>query len=108
MTCLLKYARENGPESPPILVVVEEAHTVMPEVQTMGLGDYDSRGLVGKIAQIALQGRKYRVGLLVLAQRTATVSKTVLTQCNTIISFACYDDTALASFATCSAPNTLR
>jgi uncharacterized protein len=95
MTCLLKYARENGPAAPPILVVVEEAHTVMPEVQTMGLGDYDSRGLVGKIAQIALQGRKYRVGLLVLAQRTATVSKTVLTQCNTIISFACYDDTSL-------------
>ena len=61
----------------------------------MGLGDYDSRGLVGKIAQIALQGRKFHVGLLVLAQRTATVSKTVLTQCNTIISFTCYDDTSL-------------
>ena len=61
----------------------------------MGLGDYDSRGLVGKIVQIALQGRKYGVGLLVLAQRTATVSKTVLTQCNTIISFAGYDDTSL-------------
>jgi len=30
-----------------------------------------------------------------LAQRTATVSKTVLTQCNTIISFSCYDDTSL-------------
>ncbi|MCG8052890.1 MAG: ATP-binding protein, partial [Candidatus Thiodiazotropha endolucinida] len=48
------------------------------------------------IAQIALQGRKYGVGLLVLAQRTATVSKTVLTQCNTIISFTAYDDTSLA------------
>jgi len=61
----------------------------------MGLGDFDSKGLVGKIAQIALQGRKFGVGLLVLAQRTATVSKTVLTQCNTIISFTCYDDTSL-------------
>ena len=69
---------------------------MMPEPSTMGLGDYDSRGLVGKIAQIALQGRKFRVGLLVLAQRTATVSKSVLTQCNTVISFACYDDTSLA------------
>ncbi|NTW28886.1 MAG: DUF87 domain-containing protein [Coriobacteriia bacterium] len=95
MTCLLKYARENHGTCPRTLIVVEEAHTVMPEPNTMGLGDFDSKGLVGKIGQIALQGRKYGVGLLVLAQRTATVSKTVLTQCNTIISFTCYDDTSL-------------
>lgn len=95
MTCLLKYARENIDNCPKTLIVVEEAHTVMPEASTMGLGDFDSKGLVGKIAQIALQGRKYGVGLLVLAQRTATVSKTILTQCNTIISFTCYDDTSL-------------
>jgi len=95
MTCLLNYARENRGQCPKTLVVVEEAHTVMPETNTMGVGDFDSKGLVGKIAQIALQGRKFGVGLLVLAQRTATVSKTVLTQCNTIISFACYDDTSL-------------
>ena len=95
MTCLLKHARENIGTCPRTLIVVEEAHTVMPEASTMGLGDYDSRGLVGKIAQIALQGRKFGVGLLVLAQRTATVSKSVLTQCNTIISFTCYDDTSL-------------
>ena len=95
MTCLLKFAKEHVGSCPPTLIVVEEAHTVMPEASTMGLGDFDSRGLVGKISQIALQGRKYGVGLLILAQRTATVSKTVLTQCNTIITFACYDDTSL-------------
>lgn len=95
MSCLLKYARDNPIDCPKTLIVVEEAHTVMPEPSSMGLGDYDSRGLVGKISQIALQGRKYGVGLLVLAQRTANVSKTVLTQCNTIISFACYDETSL-------------
>jgi DNA helicase HerA-like ATPase len=61
----------------------------------MGLGDHDSRGLVSKIAQIALQGRKYRVGLLVITQRTATVSKTVLTQCNTMITLSCFDETSL-------------
>lgn len=98
MTCLLNYARGNPGKCPRILLVVEEAHTVMPEASTMGLGDFDSKGLVAKIAQIALQGRKYRVGLLVIAQRTATVSKTVLTQCNTIISFSCFDDTSLGFF----------
>jgi DNA helicase HerA-like ATPase len=95
LTCLLHYTKENFGKTPKVLIVVEEAHTVMPEPSTMGLGDYDSRGLVGKIAQIALQGRKYGVGLLVIAQRTATVSKSILTQCNTIISFNCFDDTSL-------------
>ena len=95
LTCLLNFAKNNPDRSPKILIVVEEAHTVMPEPSAMGLGDFDSKGLVGKIAQIALQGRKYHVGLLVIAQRTATVSKSVLTQCNTIISFTCFDDTSL-------------
>lgn len=95
LSCLLNYARKNLGGCPKILVVLEEAHTVIPEASTMGLGDFDSKGLVGKISQIALQGRKYGVGLLVLAQRTATVSKTVLTQCNTVVSFAGYDDTSM-------------
>ena len=98
LTCLLNFARDNPDKCPRVLLVVEEAHTVMPEPSTMGLGDFDSKGLVAKIAQIALQGRKYRVGLLVIAQRTATVSKTVLTQCNTLISFSCFDDTSLGFF----------
>lgn len=96
MTCLLNYARDNPNDCPRTLVVVEEAHTVMPEPTTMGLGDFASRGLVSKIAQIALQGRKYRVGLLVIAQRTATVSKNVLTQCNTVIALNSFDETTVA------------
>lgn len=95
LSCLLTFARDNPDTCPRVLLVVEEAHTVMPEATTMGLGDFDSRGIVAKIAQIALQGRKYKVGLLIIAQRTATVSKTVLTQCNTVVSFACFDDTSL-------------
>lgn len=95
LSCLLNYARSNNQNCPKILIVLEEAHTVIPEASTMGLGDSDSKGIVGKIAQIALQGRKYGVGLLVLTQRTATVSKTVLTQCNTVISFTGYDDTSM-------------
>jgi len=94
LSTLLKLARERI-YSGKILVVVEEAHTVMPEHNFSGLGDYDTRGTISKIAQIALQGRKYGVGLLVIAQRTATVSKSVLTQCNTFISFTCVDDTSI-------------
>ena len=70
-------------------------HSFYRRVQETVCRDFESKGLVAKIAQIALQGRKCGVGLLVIAQRTATVSKTVLTQCNTIISFTCFDKTSL-------------
>lgn len=95
LSAILRMAREGGLGGQRLLIVVEEAHTVMPEPSFLGLGDYESKGIVAKISQIALQGRKYGVGLLVLAQRTATVSKSVLTQCNTVVSFSCIDDTSI-------------
>ncbi len=97
MSCLLNIAKESfGDDSKRVLVAVEEAHTIILNRQQWVYRDFASKGLVAKIAQIALQGRKYNVGLLVLAQRTANVSKTVLTQCNSIVSFACYDDTSIS------------
>lgn len=77
-----------------ICIVLEEAHTVIPETASLGVSDFASKAAVNSIAQIALQGRKYNVGLLVIAQRTANVSKTVLTQCNTIIAFQEFDKTS--------------
>jgi hypothetical protein len=79
-----------------ICVVLEEAHTVIPEWNFSGSGDKASQGLVNSIGQIALQGRKYGVGFLVIAQRTANVSKTVLTQCNTVICFQAFDETSFS------------
>ena len=60
----------------------------------LGVNNWDSKAIVNKIGQIALQGRKYGVGIIVIAQRTANVSKTVLTQCNTIIAFQAFDETS--------------
>ena len=77
-----------------ICIVLEEAHTVIPEWNFSGISDKISQPLLNSIAQIALQGRKYNVGLLVIAQRTANVSKTILTQCNTVISFQEFDKTS--------------
>lgn len=91
------YAKENQKNRnvKQICLVLEEAHTIVPETTFLGdLGSYGSnKALVNKMSQIALQGRKYGVGLLVIAQRTANVSKTVLTQCNTVICFQSFDDT---------------
>jgi len=77
-----------------ICLVLEEAHTIVPEGSFLGVNDWDSKAVVNKMGQVALQGRKYGVGLLVIAQRTANVSKTVLTQCNTIICFQAFDETS--------------
>ena len=77
-----------------VCIVLEEAHTVIPEWNFSGVSDKISQPLLNSIAQIALQGRKYNVGLLVIAQRTANVSKTILTQCNTVISFQEFDKTS--------------
>jgi len=79
-----------------ICIVLEEAHTIIPEWNFLGGNEKTSQGVVNSIGQIALQGRKYGVGFIVIAQRTANVSKTVLTQCNTIISFQAFDETSYA------------
>ena len=63
------------------------------KVTTMGTSENASKATVNSISQIALQGRKYEIGFIVIAQRTANVSKTVLTQCNSIIAFQELDKT---------------
>lgn len=78
-----------------ILVVLEEAHTVVPEMNMFGFDYGETQTVVARMAQIALQGRKYGVGLLLLSQRTALVSKTLLSQCNTVIAFSLVDKTSL-------------
>lgn len=97
---LFNYAKTRYDENSliKIVLVLEEAHTITPETSFLGdLGDYGgNKALVNKMAQVALQGRKYGVGLLVIAQRTANVSKTVLTQCNTVVCFQAFDETSFS------------
>jgi len=87
-------AKRYGNYGKKLCVVIEEAHTVVPESTFLGVGDKHATSLVNSIGQIALQGRKYSVGFVVVAQRTANVSKTVLTQCNSIVAFQQFDDTS--------------
>lgn len=81
-----------------IMIVLEEAHTIIPETAGSGF-DHDTQWVVGRIGQIALQGRKYGVGLLVVSQRTALVSKTILSQCNTYFTHSLIDQTSLGYLA---------
>jgi len=91
----LAKEKQLAGETLKICVVLEEAHTIIPEWNFAGSSDKTSQSLVNSIGQIALQGRKYGIGFLVIAQRTANVSKTVLTQCNTVVCFQAFDDTSI-------------
>ena len=91
---LFKTAKIEKSFGKRVCVVLEEAHTIVPELNSMGVSDFASKATVNSIAQIALQGRKYSIGFFVIAQRTANVSKTVLTQCNSIIVFQEFDKTS--------------
>lgn len=76
-----------------ICVVFEEAHSIIPEWNSVSVpGDRDE---VNKISQAILQGRKYGVGALVITQRTANITKTILNQCNTIFALQSFDQTGL-------------
>ncbi len=93
LSSIIEWARDHR-KARRILIVLEEAHTIIPEIMGSGF-DYDTQWVVGRISQIALQGRKYGVGLLIMSQRTALVSKSILSQCNTVITFSLVDKTSL-------------
>jgi uncharacterized protein len=93
LSAIMEWARANR-KAKQILIVLEEAHTIIPEAYGSGF-DNETQWVVGRIGQIALQGRKYGVGLLLVSQRTALVSKTVLSQCNTYFTHSLVDKTSL-------------
>ncbi|MBD1567850.1 ATP-binding protein [Aliivibrio sp. S10_S31] len=75
------------PESIPLNLVLEEAHTYIPE-------DSDSKFNISKerVERIAKEGRKYGIGLTVVTQRPSNVSTTVLSQCGTYIALRLTND----------------
>jgi hypothetical protein len=93
LSSIMDWARNNR-RARRVLIVLEEAHTIIPETAGAGF-DSETQWVVGRISQIALQGRKYGVGLLIVSQRTALVSKSILSQCNTCITFSLVDKTSM-------------
>lgn len=93
LSTIMDWARKNR-RARQVLIVLEEAHTIVPETAGSGF-DFETQWVVSRIGQIALQGRKYGVGLLVVTQRTALVSKTILSQCNTFLTHSLIDQTSL-------------
>lgn len=76
-----------------LCIVFEEAHSLIPEWnQVAQQGDVQQ---VNRTARSILQGRKFGMGALVITQRTANVTKTILNQCNTIFALQSFDQTGL-------------
>lgn len=74
-------------------LVYEEAHSLIPEWNAVA-SDGDKTATNGT-AKAILQGRKFGLGCLVITQRTANVTKTILNQCNTVFALRVFDATGM-------------
>lgn len=75
-----------------LCLVYEEAHTLIPEWNSVA-ADGDKQATAAS-ARAILQGRKYGLGCLVITQRTANVTKSILNQCNSVFALRSFDDTS--------------
>lgn len=73
------------------LIVFEEAHSIVPEWNSVA--NEGDKNATNGTAKVILQGRKYGIGTLLITQRTANISKSILNQCNTIFALRVFDDT---------------
>ena len=76
-----------------LCIVIEEAHSLIPEWNQVSQKGDETQ--VNKTARILLQGRKFGLGAMVVTQRTANVTKTILNQCNTVFALQSFDQTGL-------------
>ena len=67
----------------PIALFCDEAHLYIPE---RSQGDASNEISISIFERIAKEGRKYGVGLVVISQRPSEVNRTVLSQCNNLVS----------------------
>lgn len=77
-----------------VCLIYEEAHSLVPEWNSVvNEGD---KAATNATAWAILQGRKYGMGCILITQRTANVTKTILNQCNTIFAMRIFDDTGIS------------
>ena len=76
---LLNLRIEN--QIPRFLIVLEEAQNFVPS-KSEGI---EVKSSVGIVKQIATEGRKFGIGLILISQRPSRVDPTVLSQCNSYL-----------------------
>ncbi len=90
----LEDLQEQGmTEKAKCCLIFEEAHSLIPEWNAVASeGD---RTATNGTAKAILQGRKYGLGCMVITQRTANVTKSILNQCNTVFALRVFDSTGM-------------
>lgn len=92
----LAWCKQNRTEEeikdpkPKVLIVMEEAHAIIPE---WNFTTKSKQSTVNEISKHVLQARKYGLGFSIITQRTANVTKSILNQCNTMFAFQAFDET---------------
>jgi len=84
---------EQEPDMARVCLVLEEAHSLIPEWNSVA--HEGERMAVSGTARAVLQGRKYGYGCVIITQRTANVTKSILNQCNTVFGLRVFDATGM-------------
>ncbi len=81
VTTILEHLWRRREDRNPVLVAIDEAHTVCPAEPTSKLQEASAAHVV----RIAGEGRKYGLHLLVATQRPAKIHPNVLSQCDNLV-----------------------
>jgi adenylylsulfate kinase-like enzyme len=90
---LLELLQDKMSNAARACIVFEEAHSLIPEWNAVA-SEGDKTATNGT-AKAILQGRKYGLGCIVITQRTANVTKSILNQCNTVFALRVFDATGM-------------
>jgi len=83
-----RYRRAAGTDAAPVILVVEEAHSLMRRRGEFGVDEagVDMAELCREtFERVAREGRKFGVSLVISSQRPSELSETVLSQCNSFL-----------------------
>ncbi|CAE6858325.1 hypothetical protein R69619_07797 [Paraburkholderia nemoris] len=80
----------NSGTRTPVTLLCDEAHLYLPVRDD---ADAVQRQALGSFERIAKEGRKYGFSLLVVSQRPADVSRTILSQCNNFLALRLTNET---------------
>jgi len=92
--CMTKGASEYaaGARPTPRVVVLEEAHSFIPE---WNFASRNQQDMVSLTTRYIMQSRKFAVSFVIVSQRTAVVSKSGLSQCENYVVLRTIDQTSL-------------
>lgn len=75
------------------VLLLEEAHNYIPE--GFQIDDWRLKAAAQDTSRLLMESRKFGLGFILVSQRTAMVTKSALSQCNTVFAFQAFDQTGL-------------